>query len=244
MTSIEELIRQKLSFALIQERKRVAENLLEVIKPAATAPTTPGGRAAVTSTPKNSPEAKTATTPATLSNNDVAATASKKQAKMGQITAQRQKLQALQAKTSTAKDPIAMRQQIQAQQQKLTAMQQELTGIKEDELLEYSLPGQRAENRANAVEYAKAAAEAEKATKKANAASKLADKTNFKRHRKAAEMLHDRAEIAHTDARDIAPNQKADAYHTTHMNRHRQYNEFAGPLRLHAAVDKHYAARD
>jgi hypothetical protein len=132
LNAVEQLIRQKLSTALNEQRKRIATKLFtEVIQPAATAPTTPGGRSAVTSTPKNDPLAKTAPpAPKPSSNDDMAAIASKKKDKMGQITAQRQKLQALQAKTSSAKDPNAMRQQIQAQQQKLSAMTQELTAIK------------------------------------------------------------------------------------------------------------------
>ena len=112
INSVEELLRQKLSAALTEEKKRVATKLFELIQPAATAPQTPGSASTVT--PKN----------------DQAAVANKKKAKMDQINAQRAKLQALQSKTSSAKDPNAMRAQIQAQQQKLTAMQQELSTIK------------------------------------------------------------------------------------------------------------------
>jgi hypothetical protein len=111
INSVEELLRQKLSAALTEEKKRVATKLFELIQPAATAPQT-SGTTNTTGAPKN----------------NQAAVADKK--KMDQINAQRAKLQALQSKTSSAKDPNAMRAQIQAQQQKLTAMQQELSTIK------------------------------------------------------------------------------------------------------------------
>ncbi len=112
MDSVQELIRQKLSAALQEQRKRVAAKLFEVIQPAATAPATPSGA---------SPATKTA---------DPGAVAAKKKAKMDQINALRAKIAALQGKASTAKDPTAMRQQLQTQQQKLSAMQAELSAIK------------------------------------------------------------------------------------------------------------------
>jgi hypothetical protein len=115
LSPVEELLRQKLSYALNEEKRRVAVRLFELIQPAATAPQTPG---------------TTNTTTTGAPKNNQAAGADKKKAKMDQINSQRAKLQALQSKTSSAKDPNAMRAQIQAQQQKLTAMQQELTGIK------------------------------------------------------------------------------------------------------------------
>ena len=219
MNAIEQIIKKKLSTALNEKKKEIALNIFEVIQPVAISPITPKP-----AKPQKGEPLIPAANPAGLAN--------KKQGKMNQINALNAKISALQGTSSSAKDPGALNQKLQQYRQRLGVMKQELATIKEDDLKEFYTSDQRKFNKDHAVAYGKAAGKAAELTKKANAASELANKTNLKRHHKTAESLHDKAEMAHIDARDISPNLKIADHHDARITRHRD------------AVDTHYAAQD
>lgn len=119
MTAIEKLIRQKLGDALTEQRKKVAASLFVELAIPPTTPQAGVGAAKLTGgVPTANPPSQGASTQ------------DKKKAQTDKINAQRQKISAMSAQSSTAKDPAAFRDQLQKQNDKLKLMQQKLSMTK------------------------------------------------------------------------------------------------------------------